>query len=367
MESKEPIIDMHDTWLVINSIQGCTNGCKYCFLQGINNNLTYPQIIVPAEEVVERLLSYKYYDSKIPICLLPGTDAFLNANNINYMHQLLNIIDKKEISNPIVLITKCLIPENILDDLERLTKKGKEIIVFLSYSGLTSKYEPNIKKENIILNFKHLAARGVRIIHYYRPFIPENSSAKQITEMLDFVDNYTKVSQIGGLKLRSDFIDKIDIVDLKQHTKEELLNASCIWPKEAYDYFYHDYNHSHSVFQTNQCAIAETLEKACPQFYGTYECHNYNHCSKEQRIRCAQAKKVQEQDLITKLKYYLEKLNITNYEIIEEKNNIILKGEELTTSDAAYLTIVLGYKITIENNDDKHFKSSMTNSKPLIY
>ena len=35
----EPIIDMHDTWLAINTIQGCTNGCKYCFLQGINNHI----------------------------------------------------------------------------------------------------------------------------------------------------------------------------------------------------------------------------------------------------------------------------------------------------------------------------------------
>ena len=367
MESKEPIIDMHDTWLVINSIQGCNNGCKYCFLQGINNNLTYPQIIVPAEEIVEKLLTYKYYDSKIPICLLPGTDAFLNDINIKYMHELLNILDKKEISNPIVLITKCLIPEYILDDLERLTKKGKEIIVFLSYSGLTSKYEPNIKKENIILNFKNLAARGIRIIHYYRPFIPENSSAKQIKEMLDFVDNYTNVSQIGGLKLRSDFIDKINVIDLNKYSKEEYLNAASIWPKEAYDFFYKDYQHNHSVFQTNQCALAQILEKPCPQFYGTYECHNYNHCSKEQRKRCAEYIKINQQDTLTKLKFYLKKLNIEDVEIIEEKNNIILKGNNLTASDAAYLTIVLGYKITIDNNDEKHFKSSLTNSKPLIY
>ena len=367
MEVKEPIIDMHDTWLVINSIQGCNNGCKYCFLQGINNNLTYPQIIVPAEEVVEKLLSYQYYDSKIPICLLPGTDAFLNDTNIKYMHELLNILDKKEISNPIILITKCLIPENILDDLERLTKKNKKVIVFLSYSGLTSKYEPNIKKENIILNFKNLAARGVRIIHYYRPFIPENSSAKQITDMLDLVDNYTKVSQIGGLKLRSDFIDKIDFIDLKELDIEKCLNSSCIWPQEAYDYFYKEYNHKHNVFQTNQCAIAQTLEEPCPQFYGTYECHNYNHCSLEQRKRCAEYKKISQQDVLKKLDYYLKKLNKQNIKIIEEKNNIILIGDNLTTSDAAYLTIVLGYKITIGTNDDKHFKSSMTNSKPYIY
>ena len=369
MDVKEPIIDMHDTWLVINSIQGCTNGCKYCFLQGINNNLTNPKIIVPASEAVEMLLSYKYYDSKIPICLLPGTDAFLNNTNINYMHELLNILDNKNISNPIILITKCLIPENILNDLENLTSKGKKVIVFLSYSGLTSKYEPNIKHDNIRLNFKNLASRGIRIIHYYRPFIPENSSAKQIDEMLDFVDNYTNVSQIGGFKLRSDFIDKIDFLDIVKERKEDCLNASSIWPKEAYNYFYNNYHHKHNVFQTNQCAIAKILNEPCPQFYNTYECKNLNHCSEEQKKICANCRKTSSTDVITTIKFLLKKLNkkIEEIRIIENEDNIILIGNDLTPSDASYLTIVLGYKITIKPNNLNHFNSSMTNAKPLIY
>jgi len=369
MDAKEPIIDMHDSWLVINSIQGCTNGCKYCFLQGINNNLTYPQIIVPAKEVVEKMLSYKYYDSKIPICLLPGTDAFLNDTNINYMHELLNILDNKNISNPIILITKCLIPEIILDDLSNLTNKGKDIIVYLSYSGLTSKFEPNIKPENIRLNFKNLAARGIKIIHYYRPFIPDNSSANQIDNILDFVDNYTSVSQIGGLKLRSNIIDKIEFLDIVKTNKQECLEASSIWPKEAYNYFYNNYKHKHNVFQTNQCAISQVLNLPCPQFYNTLECNEYNHCSKEQRKLCASYKKLSSKDIVEKIKILLNKLNkdINNIKIIEKDNYIILEGNDLTTQDAAYLTFMTGYKVTINSKDYKSFHSSMTNSKPFIY
>jgi len=39
-----PLVDMHSSWLVINSIVGCTNACKYCFLQDKNNHLHQPKI-----------------------------------------------------------------------------------------------------------------------------------------------------------------------------------------------------------------------------------------------------------------------------------------------------------------------------------
>jgi len=27
------LVEMHSSWLVLNSIVGCTNACKYCLLQ----------------------------------------------------------------------------------------------------------------------------------------------------------------------------------------------------------------------------------------------------------------------------------------------------------------------------------------------
>ena len=84
------VIEMHSTWLAINSIVGCTNGCKYCFLQATNSNICAPQIKATAEESVEQLLASPYYDKNIPLCLLPNTDAFLNEKNISYTKQLLN-------------------------------------------------------------------------------------------------------------------------------------------------------------------------------------------------------------------------------------------------------------------------------------
>lgn len=367
----EPIIDMHDTWLAINTIQGCTNGCKYCFLQGINNHIEKPNIIATAAEAIKALFSSKYYDSKIPLCLLPGTDALLNEQNIKYLRELLGLLEKNQVSNPIVIITKCLIPNDILDYLELLKNKGIKIIVYLSYSSLGKEYEPNINHENIKLNFKNLASRGIQIIHYYRPFVIDNSNAKQIESTLDFVKNYTNISVVAGLKIRSDFIDKIDFLDIVKNKREECLKASSVWPKEAYDYFFKNYHNSQNVFQTNYCGLAQALQEPCPQYYGTYECKNYNQCSQEQRERCKNCKKISKEEVKLQLLELLTRLekNIDNLEIIEEDNNIILKNIDINVSEAAFITRLLGYKISIydKKEDDIYFSSSITNSKPLIY
>ena len=108
----------------------------------------------------------------------------------------------------------------LLDYLELLKNKGIKIIVYLSYSSLGKEYEPNINHENIKLNFKNLASRGIQIIHYYRPFVIDNSNAKQIESTLDFVKNYTNISVVAGLKIRSDFIDKIDFLDIVKNKRE---------------------------------------------------------------------------------------------------------------------------------------------------
>ena len=45
---------MHFSWLAVNSILGCPNGCKYCLLQATGDNNCFPkQLIIPREAVAE--------------------------------------------------------------------------------------------------------------------------------------------------------------------------------------------------------------------------------------------------------------------------------------------------------------------------
>ena len=91
------VIEMHSSWLAINSIVGCPNGCKYCLLQATNDNNCFPRQLVSPKEAVNQLLEYKYYDKDIPLCLLPNTDVFVNPKNIEYLLDLLQELENQNI------------------------------------------------------------------------------------------------------------------------------------------------------------------------------------------------------------------------------------------------------------------------------
>ena len=112
------------------------------------------------------------------------------------------------------------------------------------------------------------------------------------------------------------------------------------------------------------------LKEPCTQYYDTLECKEYNHCSKEQRSRCALAKKNISKNVGKELFKLLNKLGKFNDKIIIEKKNgeIILKNVELTVGELSYLTYLLGYKISIpkKSENDNYFNSALSNAKPLI-
>ncbi len=366
---EDNIIQMHDTWLAVNSIVGCTNGCKYCFLQATGDNLSKPRILVPASEAIDKLSKSKYYNENIPVCLLPNTDPFLNNSNISYTKELISELASKKFFNPIILITKCFISDEFIDYLKSLIDKGMKFVIYLSYSGLGKKYEPNINYEDIKSNFKRLHENNIPIVHYFRPFLPENSDPKKIKEILDFVSQYTNVSVTTGLALRKDFIDKIDFWDVTKTKKDECLKAISLWPEQAYNYLFENYTHTQNNFQTNTCALAETLKRPSPGYYGTIECQKYNHCSKEQRALCASFKN-SNSDIKDKLHNLLVRLNIDTdgMEVIIEDNGILIKNADIKAGDASYLTFALGKKVTIDKkrDDDNVFNSSFTSAKYLI-
>ena len=57
---------------------------------------------------------------------------------------------------------------------------------------LTNAYNKHEKSEKCIEN-------NIDVIHYFRPFLPQNSDPKRIEEILNFVNKYTDVSVTTGL------------------------------------------------------------------------------------------------------------------------------------------------------------------------
>lgn len=363
---------MHSSWLAINSILGCPNGCKYCLLQATGDNNCFPKQLITPKEAVEELLKYKYYDEKIPVCLLPNTDVFVNPVNVKYLMELFDELEKHNVKNDLVIITKCKIPDEVIERVKKIKENNQNVVFYISYSGLGKDIEPRISEDVLKENFKKLSDNGIDVIHYYRPFLPQNSDPKKITEILNYVNKYTDISVTTGLALIETFIDKIECWDEVKENKEKCLKANCVWPESAWNYFNDDYKHKQQIFQTNTCGLNTKLKRPSTQYYGSFECQNYNHCSKEQRERCRLAhQELNKEVIISKCKKLLEKLGFytENIDYVFDKyGSLELKNVDLKISDASYLSYMLGVKVYVSTNNivADTYNSTLNGAKPLV-
>lgn len=368
-KKENTIIEMHATWLAVNSVIGCTNGCKYCFLQSTNKNISKPIYLKGSRMAIDDLIKSKYYLEDIPVCLLPNTDAFLNQKNMEYLKELLYEINKRNLRNPIILITKCYIPEDFIKYLKQFKDKGHKIVIYLSLSGLPQELEPNVNHSLIRKNFINLYKSGIDVIHYYRPITPLNSQKEDITKMLEFVSKYSNSSVIGGLKIKEDYFELIKFWPELFNMKKQCLLADAIWPKEAYDFFYNNYNHNQAIYQTNYCALMQTLNKTAISYYGTNECKNCNICPQEQREKCrkefVRLRSKTKTEVIKQINKIGYRIGEENIEI--EGNKIKLYGINLNVGDIAYLTFALSAVIISEkSNSLNYWNSPLNGSKPLV-
>lgn len=286
-----PIVDMHATWLVLNPIQGCPKKCKYCFLDERHLNGVKANILVSPEEAVKQLLESDFYIPDVPLCLFSQTDAFVSKENIEYLKQLIYLIDYAKINNPIIFITKCAIPDDFIEYLHKYIKKGHKFIFFLSYSGLEHDIEQGIVKKQIEDNFLKLKENNIDIIHYWRPFLPQNSSKEQIDKIYNFVSKHAKASIIIGLKVTDSIIDNINWKELSE-VRELAKNSDSVWNKNAYEYVWNNlkYKNEYPIYQTTSCALALVLEKGERKFfYNIHICTECNLCPAAQRAICKKA------------------------------------------------------------------------------
>ena len=369
-----PIIDLHATWLVINGIQGCPNRCKYCFLNGINLTGKKPTILVQPSEAIKMLKESKYFNEQIPICIGTQTDIFSTPQNIEYAIELLDEIDKNLIFNPIVFITKCLVPQYFIDIVNKYKKKQHIFIFFLSYSGLESDVERGINKEKIKANFINLYRNNIDIVHYWRPFIPQNSTKEKILEVYDFVKNYAKASVAIGLKVQENIMEELSFW-------KELINipnickAESVWKKEGYEFIWGKeslIDKDYPIYQTTSCALAYVLN-SCDRnaFLGSDVCDKINNCPMSQRKICRahmtynDISEISVFNLLCKVKGNIDK-NDVKININNEKRIISIEGVKLSMKDFTYLTQNTCYNIIAKKDEnDYYWNTSVNNAKQL--
>ncbi len=217
------------------------------------------------------------------------TDAFMNRSNIDYFTELFKTYAERELPNPLVFSTKCKIPDEFIE----LIKANEAIktVFYLSYSGLPQTLEPGIKGDQIRSNFERLKDAEIPTIHYWRPFLPQNSHREKIREIIDYVAEQATCSVAVGLKSNDEIIKHLIAAWPELGENADLANQSAdVWPEGVRDYVeqYTSERHpDYPLFWVNSCALAYALQR--PDFNAMFEgtvCAE-NHCPPEQRERCA--------------------------------------------------------------------------------
>lgn len=375
-EYKYPIVDLHASWIALNPIQGCPNSCKYCFLNGVNLTKTNPKILATPEETVKELKRSKFYHQDIPICIETESDGFATPVNIAYVEALLDELEKNNVFNLIVFITKCSIPLKFIAKVRKMQTKGYKFIFFLSYSGLDNDIEIGVKKENIKRNFVELYKNNIPVVHYWRPFLPQNSSEEKIREVYNFVKKYAKCSVAIGLKVKENYKDKLDFWKEIKDAKETTC-AESVWTKEAYDLIWGEksiIDEDYPIFKTTSCAIGyatnRSEQEAC---FNTNVCENDNKCPQKQRELCKKFYRCLNKIDVKYVENLLKRLNLINdktvYKItINNTRKIIeIQGISLNTKEFSMLTLLTKYRIKAQrNNSDDYWNSFINDAKQII-
>lgn len=363
----DPLIERHSTWLAVNPIQGCPNDCRYCFMKKNNMTKVKPYVIKEYDKVIEEITRNKYYTCNIPICYFSKTDIMATKSNIDYLLKFFELLYESEIYNPIVLVTKCFVSVEVINQLKKMQESGRTVVIYISYSGLDNTIEKGVNNKYAIDNFKNLYNAGIKIIHYFRPLIPQNSTEEIIDNIINNVCKYSKASVVTGLKVYKELASLYDFWEELSNI-ENADEYECIWPQNIerklkkvalkYDY---------PIYQTNACALEYALGGY--DKYGicnTEVCRSFNMCDKNMREICTTKNRYmttgQIEEAFSDLGYF-----DVMYEIVD--NILYVKNIVLSNEDICSLSGKIHMKInnTITNCDaNRYWNNALNGSKQLF-
>jgi DNA repair photolyase len=366
----EPVIDQHETWLAVNPVQGCNKGCSYCYLLDRGQTRVKPTELATPRRTVDLLLASPYYHPQAVLALYTCTDALSTPRNRAHLISLLDEMTTRGVRNPVCLITKCSITDDVIAAIRSAQTTGIPVIVYLSYSGLGPDIEQGIDHEALRANFPRLHQHGIPIVHYWRPLMPANAAPETITRVLDWAARYASCSVAVGLKVKRGA--RGQMTELWPGLRDETLpveSADAVWPRQTWDLLASlpDRYPDHPIFQTNSCALAHVLQRSDRhRVHGTATCAA-NHCPAAQRERCATESHAPV--TATDIRNGLVWLGVPTVRTVDwdaEQRTATLQGA-LATRDRN--NIAQRYGITIRaprDGEDRYWSGRFEGGEPLI-
>lgn len=341
------------TWLSeTKGMVGCPLGCEYCFLQLDGKTPMRPSANMNQNELLSKLAASNTYHPDMPINVASETDVFSTQANRLFYKDFLEIYGKSEYPNPIIIITKSKIPNDFMKLASSIKQK---VIFYISYSGLSgTDIEPNIRTNNLKENFIRLKQYGLPAVHYWRPFLPQNSNEKIIEEILEHVTKYAECSVVNGLRLNEGILHNLteywpELCD----EKYDFSKNGEFWPKgvrqNLISYVRENYPSYPVFFGNTPCSLTYALDiNGNRGLFNGRMCLESN-CPQKRREKCSDVYK------IPKWKELGEVLGTVGLNISDVvlKDDRLVISKKLESGKIAYLRLILNFPVVAEDIDDR--------------
>lgn len=369
--TRTPIVDQHATWIAVNPVQGCPKACGYCFLNERGQTSVRPEQLATPAETIDLLLASPLYEPSRPVALYTWTDVMALPTSRAHLAEMLTLLTHRAFPNPVVLITKCHIPDDTVAAITAARRTGLRVIVYLSYSGLGPDIERGIRHEAIAANFPRLTGAGIPLVHYWRPAFPASATAENMQRVFAWASQFALCTVAAGLKVERTAVERLAQVWPELAESPEVADAEGVYPRPFWDFIHNTGQRypSYPLFHTNSCALAYVLNQ--PDRFGVFGgpiCRLRNNCLLAQRDRCAAAATHRRSPNPKQIRAALDRRGLTGVDVA-----LAPDGQELTidaavdTATAAALTQDLGIRVTVTRQEsDAYWNSGTAGALPLV-
>ena len=165
---------------------GCGSGCSYCYIDAP----AAQQITLAAEDVEAITHQLVASDRFVPgsrgtlVSLSPNSEPFKSEESVEAVSRILQTV--LPLGNPIQIPTKEIVPQKIVDILDRLATDERQVVIFISLSSFDSAHrlEPHAAPlSQRLYNGTIIHGHKAQSCAYIKPFL-----ASALSEIDSFVE-----------------------------------------------------------------------------------------------------------------------------------------------------------------------------------
>jgi DNA repair photolyase len=368
---RTPLVDQHATWIAVNPVQGCPKACVYCFLNERGQTSVRPEQLATPAEAIDSLLASPLYDRTRTVALYTWTDVMAVPASRAHLAQMLDLLTRRELPNPVVLITKCHIPDDTIAAIITARHSGLRVIVYVSYSGLGPDIERGIRHDAVAANFPRLAEAGVPVVHYWRPAFPASATTENMRRVIDWTSRFARCTVAAGLKVEQAAVPRLAQVWPELADTAGVADAEGVYPRPFWE-FLHGVAQLHPrypLFHTNSCALAYVLGQP-DQFgvLGSTVCRLRNTCPPAQRDVCSAAARGRCSLTHEEIGAALRRRGLADaaFTLTPDGHELVI-DTAVDTATTAALTQDLGIRVKVtRQTTDAYWNSGTAGALPLI-